>query len=805
MFFKRKNKEENKNKFVVKHYGILSKAEIVAQEVLSLVDSFAGKEIDFISETNKLKSELNSGKTLDDIIVRAFALAYKAVKEVYNISLYKVQIMGAFVLNKGDVAEMKTGEGKTLTAILPAYLNALAGLPVHIITVNEYLAQRDSINCGKVFSKLGVSTGVILRDQDNNEKRSQYLKDIVYTTNSEIGFDYLRDNMAHNNKSKIQRGFSYAIIDEVDSILIDEARTPLIIAGGSSYSEDMYRAANDFVITLTSQDYEVDKETNTAFLNNDGIKKAERYFNTINLYNFDNSLLVHRIHNALHANFILTKDIEYTVKDNEIVLIDIFTGRLLPGRSFSEGLNQAIEAKENVPIKPETKVIATITYQNLFRMYKKLSGMTGTAFTEEEEFIKVYNMRVVPIPTNKGINRIDHTDLIFATKKAKFKKAILKIEELYKKGQPVLVGTRSVQDSEMLSELLMQHNLPHNVLNAKNNAYEADIIAGAGQQKAITISTNMAGRGTDIKLGQGVIELGGLFVLGLERHEARRIDNQLRGRSGRQGDIGHSQFFVSLEDEVLVRAGLKKIARFAKSLDENPIESKTLTRAITSSQKKIEGLNYDSRKSIIEYDDVSNRQRLLTYKQRDAILTSENVLNLFKKMLDIYINSLLKQNEVYENGVFKTDKFIDYVNSKFELENPLSQKEQMPETKTIEYVLLKLENILNKKFEEIELEDANEIIRRKLLMVLDYNWQDQIDKLVKLKSSIHYRQYAQKNPIQIFLHEADALFRLFKEKVIEQSVFVIFRTSNETVRHENASNEHMPSSKKERQIKDFTL
>ncbi|RKX67144.1 MAG: hypothetical protein DRP42_01410 [Tenericutes bacterium] len=556
--FKKKEKS-NTTEVVFKNYTFLRRSELIAEKVLELFDTkYKTYTDDQLKEkTLEFKKSIKDKKnSLEDILLDAFAVAMTAIHSTYGITLYKVQVMGAFSLHQGDVAEMKTGEGKTLTAILPAYLNSLSGNAVNIITVNEYLSQRDAFNTGKVFNKLGLTTGSVVAKMKPEEKKAEYAKDVVYSTNAEIGFDFLRDNMARTISQKVLKSFDYAIVDEVDSILIDEARTPLIIAGNQDATSEEYTKSNQFVQSLDESDYETDKEKRSAFLLTAGVKKAEEFYGITNLYSFQNSITVHRIHNALQANHVFTYDIDYTTKDGEVVLIDTFTGRLLPGRTLSEGLNQAIEAKEKLAIKPETKIIAQVTYQNLFRMFKKLSGMSGTAHSEEEEFLKIYNMRVLSIPTNVELNRKDLPDIIFRSQEAKNNAVIELILKIHETNQPILVGTRSVQDSEILSNILIEKNISHKVLNAKNNSAEADIIKAAGQLGAITISTNMAGRGTDIKLGEGVEELGGLFVIGTERNESRRVDNQLRGRSGRQGDIGSSQFFISLEDEILVRAGM---------------------------------------------------------------------------------------------------------------------------------------------------------------------------------------------------------------------------------------------------------
>ncbi len=804
-FRKKKRTAEEKafkanNKNSSKYINILRKAEDVAIEVLERVDKIDLKTHDFIEVTKSLKAKLSDGAPLDSILIDAFVNAYLGIEKIYNISLYKVQIMGGYVLNLGDIAEMKTGEGKTLTAILPAYLNALLGNGVHIVTVNEYLSQRDSFNTGKVFSLLGLKTGSVTAEQTPPEKQIEYNKDITYITNSELGFDYLKDNMVNDIKQKTQRGFPFAIVDEVDSILIDEARTPLIISQGAQISADTYNQADEFVKTLIDEDYIKDEEAKSVFLTDSGVKKAEEFFALKNLYSFENSELVHRIFNALQANYQFTFDIDYTVKDDEIVLIDIFTGRLLPGRSFSEGLNQAIEAKEGVKIKPETKVIASITYQNLFRMYSKLSGMTGTAATEEEELISIYNMRVVSIPTNLPVIRKDAPDLIFASKVAKFENTINKIRELHEKGQPVLVGTKSVSDSESLAKQLDDFDLPYEVLNAKNNAREADIIANAGQKGAITISTNMAGRGTDIKLGEGVIELGGLFVIGTERYESRRIDDQLRGRSGRQGDIGYSQFFVSLEDDIMLRAGLKRIQKIMGGLDKDPIASKFITKSITISQKKIEGLNYDQRKNVVEYDDVLNRQRLIVYSQRDNILKSNNIYRMFRSFIKAFAKNLLETENVLEDDTYSVIKLKEYLKDgvlngeeiNFDKLDNFSEKAEI-----VNWISETIISIFDKAIENQDKDEITGIIKRNMISIIDTNWQEQIDNLTRLRSGIHYRQYAQQNPIQVYILESNEIFTDFKWNILEQIVTI----SLNFVKHfgsrvvKTKSKETIPSSK----------
>lgn len=772
---------KNKKNKTIKYYSIFKKSELIAENVLIKSKDFIKlSEKDFKTKTLDFKNRLAKDKDIlndDDFIIEVFALAHAAIFKVYKISLFKVQIMGAYVLHIGDLAEMKTGEGKTLTAILPAYLNALISKGVHIITVNEYLSERDAFNTGKVFKYLGLETGSIKSDQNPIKKKEEYAKDITYVTNSEIGFDYLRDNMVRDINNKVQRGFYYAIIDEADSILIDEARTPLIISGGFKDDERDYLEADKFAKELKEEDYVIDREIRQAYLVGSGVLKAQEYFDLENLYAYKNSKLVHLISNALQANYIFKHDVDYTVRDEKIVLIDSFTGRLLHGRQFSEGLNQAIEAKENVKINPETKVFASVTYQNLFRMYKKLAGMSGTASSEEEEFLDIYNMRVLDVPTNKPIIRKDLVDVIFATREAKYNAVIERVKEIHETGQPILLGTRAVFESEILSDKLKKLNINHEVLNAKNHAREAEIITNAGLKNTITIATNMAGRGTDIKLGEGVLELGGLFVLGTERNESRRIDNQLRGRSGRQGDIGYSQFYVSLDDEIMQRAGLKRVQKFLKSLDDNPITSRTIQKSITLSQKKIEGLNYDYRKNIIEYDDVLNSQRIITYKQRDSILKSNDLKDLFLRMLKVFSKMLAQDEMMYQNGEFNSEEYFLYFQKILGIQ--LEKKEGILIEEAIKVINKELEEKFESKFKNWNEKDFNweKYMKNVLLISIDLNWQTQIDLLNKLKTGIRYRQYAQKNPVQIYVQEADLLFQKYRREVLEQSIVIVLNST----------------------------
>lgn len=613
--------------------GEIKRLEKMADKVFSYENQMAALSDDELkAKTVEFKQRYQDGESLDDLLYEAFAVVREGAKRVLGLFPYKVQVMGGIVLHHGDVPEMRTGEGKTLTATMPVYLNALSGKGVHVVTVNEYLTERDATEMGELYSWLGLSVGINLAAKSPAEKKEAYLCDITYSTNSEIGFDYLRDNMVVRAENMVQRPLNYALVDEVDSILIDEARTPLIVSGQTaSDTSQLYHMADAYVKTLTEDDYIIDVPSKTIGLSDSGIDKAESYFNLENLYDIENVALTHFIDNALRANYIMILDIDYVVsEDQEILIVDQFTGRTMEGRRYSDGLHQAIEAKEGVPVQEETKTSASITYQNLFRMYKKLSGMTGTGKTEEEEFREIYNIRVIPIPTNRPIARIDHPDLLYPSLKSKFKAVVEDVKSRHEKGQPVLVGTVAVETSAYLSQLLVQAGVPHEVLNAKNHYKEAQIIMNAGQRGAVTIATNMAGRGTDIKLGEGVRELGGLCVIGTERHESRRIDNQLRGRSGRQGDPGESQFYLSLEDELMRRFGSERIKavldRFKLSEEESVIRSNMFTRQVEGAQKRVEGNNYDTRKQVLQYDDVMREQREIIYAERYDVITANRDL-----------------------------------------------------------------------------------------------------------------------------------------------------------------------------------
>ncbi len=731
------------------------------------------------AKTNEFKERLVNGETLDDILVEAFATIREAAKRVIGEYPFRVQLLGGIAIHYGNIAEMKTGEGKTLTTILPAYLNALTGKGVHVITVNEYLTTRNAEWMGKIFEFLGISVGVNLRELTPSEKRKEYEKDILYTTNNELGFDYLRDNMVVKKENRVQRELNFAILDEVDSILIDEARTPLIISGGKMESKNLYVSADTFVKTLKKDtDYTIDEKTKSVSLTEDGSDKACKFFKIDNLYDISNSALVHHIDQSLKANYGMQNDVDYVVQDGEVIIVDQFTGRLMKGRAFSEGLHQAIEAKEGVKINDETKTLATITFQNLFRMYNKLSGMTGTAKTEEEEFRNIYNMYVIEIPTNKDVIREDLPDLVFATKKAKFNAIVREIKERHSTGQPILVGTIAIETSELVSKMLTKENIKHEVLNAKNHAREAEIIAKAGEIGSVTIATNMAGRGTDIKLGEGVKELGGLCVIGTERHESRRIDNQLRGRAGRQGDPGVSQFFVSLEDELMVRFGTDRIKTLMQTagFDDQAIRSKIFTGSIESAQKRVEGNNFDIRKQLLQYDNVMNEQREIIYKRRNEILDSdsihERVLDSFKDYISSIVNKYLISEE--EN---KYETLKDYVNK-----NLLKMKKiklsdidgKMPEEVSQE-IFEVLSEDYEKKINELPWELVSEFEKAISLRVIDTNWMNHINNMEHLRDGVGLRGYANEDPLQAYIKEGYQIFDNMMDKISEETSLFLLR------------------------------
>ncbi len=734
------------------------------------------------AKTAYFKEKLEKGLTIEDILVEAFAVVREASYRMIKERPYYVQLLGALTIHYGNIAEMKTGEGKTLTSVMPAYLNALTGKSVHIITVNEYLANRDAEWMGQIFRFLGLTVGVNLRSLTPEEKIEVYNMDILYSTNNEIGFDYLRDNMVVNKNNRVQRSLDFAIIDEVDSVLIDEARTPLIISGGVMKSMNLYIDADLFVKSLKEdEDYIKDEKTESVSLSDGGSRKAEKYFKVKNLYDINNSGLVHHINQSLKANYSMSKDIDYVVQEDKIIIVDKFTGRLMQGRAFSEGLHQAIEAKEGVKINKETQTVATITFQNLFRMYKKLSGMTGTAKTEEEEFRNIYNMYVISIPPNKEIIREDMADLLYPTLEGKFKAIVKEIEARYKKGQPVLVGTIAIETSELISSLLGKKKIPHEVLNAKNHAREAEIIAKAGEKKSVTIATNMAGRGTDIKLGEGVKELGGLCVIGTERHESRRIDNQLRGRSGRQGDPGFSQFFVSLEDELMIRFGSDRFKGMLTSVgfsDEQAIRSKMFTNSVESAQKRVEGNNFDIRKQLLQYDDVMNNQRENIYKIRNEILDSESirerVLELFKRYIEEIINSHLVIEPSLSIDDYK--EIIEAVNENLLRHKKIevSEVKDLNPEESINFIYEEVLKDYESKLEKLPEEIINEFEKAIYLNMIDTYWMDHINTMAQLREGIHLRSYAQVNPLQAYTMEGYDLYDEMMKKIEKQtSIYLI--------------------------------
>ncbi|HPE15095.1 MAG TPA: preprotein translocase subunit SecA [Bacilli bacterium] len=746
-------------------YKELKKFKTIADKIDALDSDYkqlSDKEIR--ENTDKFMKRLESGETLDDIMVEAFANAREACFRVLGEKPYYVQLLGGLALHYGNISEMKTGEGKTLTSVLPAYLNALTKKGVHIITVNEYLATRDSQWMGQIYKFLGLSVGLNTRDQSAQEKRDQYACDILYTTNNEMGFDYLRDNMAIKKEERVQRPLNFCIIDEVDSVLIDEARTPLIISGGFFENKNLYVDADRFVKTLKEDaGYIYDVKTKTVNLTDDGVANAEASFKVKNLYDMDNTTLVHFINQALRANYTMKRDIDYVVQDDAIVIVDQFTGRLMKGRAFSEGLHQAIEAKEGVKVQQETKTLATITFQNLFRMYEKLSGMTGTAKTEEEEFRNIYNMYVIEIPTNKPIIREDMADMIYATKKEKYKAIVQEIKNRYEKEQPVLVGTISIETSELISEMLRKEHIPHEVLNAKNHAREAEIIAKAGQKKSVTIATNMAGRGTDIKLGDGVKELGGLCVIGTERHESRRIDNQLRGRSGRQGDPGYTQFYISMEDDLMRRFGSDRIQTILQNtgLQEGmAIRSKIFTNSVTSAQKRVEGNNFDTRKSLLEYDDVMNKQRETIYTKRNEILDNDSIHETILETMKNHIMDIVESHYVKDDKLTDKDisEILEYFNAKLLKKKLKSTELSNNGNETIDILYTKLVDEYESKLRELPQEIVNEFEKVISLNVIDKYWVEQMSTMSHLREGIYLRQYAQDNPLRAYTKEGYDLF-----------------------------------------------
>lgn len=763
-------------------YKELKKFEQLADKIEALDEEMSKlKDEELKAKTNEFKERLQKGETLDDILVEAFAVAREASFRVIGEKPFYVQLLGALAIHFGNIAEMKTGEGKTLTSVLPAYLNALSGEGVHIITVNEYLASRDAEWMGGIHRFLGLTVGINKRDLTPQEKQEQYNCDILYTTNNEVGFDYLRDNMVVRKEDRVSRGLNFAIIDEVDSVLIDEARTPLIISGGRMQSANLYIDADRFVKGLKQEEeYIYDEKTKSVNLTDEGTKKAESYFKVDNLYDINQATLVHYINQALKANYSMKNDVDYVVQDGEVIIVDQFTGRLMKGRAFSDGLHQAIEAKEGVKIQQETKTLATITFQNLFRMYKKLAGMTGTAKTEEEEFRNIYNMYVIEIPTNKEVIRIDAPDLVYANKEAKYKAIINEIEERYQQGQPVLVGTIAIETSELISEMLKKRKIPHEVLNAKNHAREAEIIAKIGQGKSVTIATNMAGRGTDIKLSDEIRELGGLCVIGTERHESRRIDNQLRGRSGRQGDPGFTQFFVSMEDELMVRFGSDRIRGMMTSLGfgDTPIQSKTFTKAISTAQTRVEGNNFDIRKQLLQYDDVMNNQREIMYQKRNEILDSDSIHQRVLDAMHNHITDLVNSHIMPEGHL--TDKDLEEI-AEFANQNLLREDikkndiEGKKEEEIIEFLYERVTKEYEEKIVDIPEEVKDEFEKALSLNVIDNYWMEHINTMAHLREGIHLRSYAQEDPLRAYTMEGFELFDNMLQRIDKDTTIFLLK------------------------------
>ena len=723
------------------------------------------KDVEFKAKTDEFKTRIENGETLDDILVEAFALAREACFRAIGEKPYRVQLIGGIAIHRGNIAEMKTGEGKTLTTVLPSYLNSLSGLGVHVITTNEYLSSRNAEWMKPIYDLLGVSVGVNLRSHTHSEKQEAYNADITYTTNNELGFDYLRDNMVVRKERRVQRGLNFAVIDEVDSVLIDEARTPLIISGGAAKSSNVYKEADRVAKNLTIDDYVLDEKTKRVTLTEDGVKKAEKLLRVDNLYDIKNSVMVHTLDKALVANYGFKKDVDYVVENDKVLIVDTFTGRLMHGRQFSEGLHQAIEAKENVTINEETKTLATITFQNLFRMYNKLSGMTGTAKTEEEEFQNIYNTYVVCIPTNKPVIRDDQVDLIYSSLNGKYTALVRTVKQIHSTGRPILIGVASVETSEVVSQLLTKAKIKHELLNAKNHEREALIIEKAGQKGSVTIATNMAGRGTDIKLGEGVRELGGLFVIGTERHESRRIDNQLRGRAGRQGDPGTTRFFVSMEDDLMIKFGSEKMKSVMQTLglpEDQAISNKMISNSLESAQKKVEGFNFDRRKGLLDFDNVISKQREIIYERRNEILDKESikdrVIETFKDFVANQINAHLAPEGYLTNN--DLNNIIERFNNGLLKKKKLNMNDLQDKSteEVIDFVYNLVIEDYNKKLEDIPEEIQNDFEKSISLKVIDKNWMDQLDAMEALKEGVGLRGYAQSNPLQVYALEGFQMF-----------------------------------------------
>ncbi|CAI3009096.1 Sec family Type I general secretory pathway preprotein translocase subunit SecA [Staphylococcus aureus] len=767
----------------IKQLGKLADKVIALEEKTAILtdEEIRNKTKQFQTELADIDNVKKQNDYLDKILPEAYALVREGSKRVFNMTPYKVQIMGGIAIHKGDIAEMRTGEGKTLTATMPTYLNALAGRGVHVITVNEYLSSVQSEEMAELYNFLGLTVGLNLNSKTTEEKREAYAQDITYSTNNELGFDYLRDNMVNYSEDRVMRPLHFAIIDEVDSILIDEARTPLIISGEAEKSTSLYTQANVFAKMLKQdEDYKYDEKTKAVHLTEQGADKAERMFKVENLYDVQNVDVISHINTALRAHVTLQRDVDYMVVDGEVLIVDQFTGRTMPGRRFSEGLHQAIEAKEGVQIQNESKTMASITFQNYFRMYNKLAGMTGTAKTEEEEFRNIYNMTVTQIPTNKPVQRNDKSDLIYISQKGKFDAVVEDVVEKHKAGQPVLLGTVAVETSEYISNLLKKRGIRHDVLNAKNHEREAEIVAGAGQKGAVTIATNMAGRGTDIKLGEGVEELGGLAVIGTERHESRRIDDQLRGRSGRQGDKGDSRFYLSLQDELMIRFGSERLQKMMSRLgldDSTPIESKMVSRAVESAQKRVEGNNFDARKRILEYDEVLRKQREIIYNERNSIIDEEDS----SQVVDAMLRSTLQHSINYYINTADDEPeyqpFIDYINDIFLQEGDITEDDiKGKDAEDIfEVVWAKIEAAYQSQKDILE-EQMNEFERMILLRSIDSHWTDHIDTMDQLRQGIHLRSYAQQNPLRDYQNEGHELFDIMMQNIEEDTCKFILKS-----------------------------
>ncbi|HDF4665230.1 TPA: preprotein translocase subunit SecA [Staphylococcus aureus] len=767
----------------IKQLGKLADKVIALEEKTAILtdEEIRNKTKQFQTELADIDNVKKQNDYLDKILPEAYALVREGSKRVFNMTPYKVQIMGGIAIHKGDIAEMRTGEGKTLTATMPTYLNALAGRGVHVITVNEYLSSVQSEEMAELYNFLGLTVGLNLNSKTTEEKREAYAQDITYSTNNELGFDYLRDNMVNYSEDRVMRPLHFAIIDEVDSILIDEARTPLIISGEAEKSTSLYTQANVFAKMLKQdEDYKYDEKTKAVHLTEQGADKAERMFKVENLYDVQNVDVISHINTALRAHVTLQRDVDYMVVDGEVLIVDQFTGRTMPGRRFSEGLHQAIEAKEGVQIQNESKTMASITFQNYFRMYNKLAGMTGTAKTEEEEFRNIYNMTVTQIPTNKPVQRNDKSDLIYISQKGKFDAVVEDVVEKHKAGQPVLLGTVAVETSEYISNLLKKRGIRHDVLNAKNHEREAEIVAGAGQKGAVTIATNMAGRGTDIKLGEGVEELGGLAVIGTERHESRRIDDQLRGRSGRQGDKGDSRFYLSLQDELMIRFGSERLQKMMSRLgldDSTPIESKMVSRAVESAQKRVEGNNFDARKRILEYDEVLRKQREIIYNERNSIIDEEDS----SQVVDAMLRSTLQRSINYYINTADDEPeyqpFIDYINDIFLQEGDITEDDikGIDAEDIFEVVWAKIEAAYQSQKDILE-EQMNEFECMILLRSIDSHWTDHIDTMDQLRQGIHLRSYAQQNPLRDYQNEGHELFDIMMQNIEEDTCKFILKS-----------------------------